>query len=416
MSYKELKSLSYGDTELYIREYLSRFDSDEAIKLDFYIGKNQAFFLQNSDVMTVAYKIAKLDKKIDNLCNSLPGVALNQYSKKCLIDEIVITNKIEGIHSSRKEIGEALDILESQSKAKGKQKRFLSLVNKYFKLIKAKPISLQNSQDIRNIYDEILLDEVIIEDSSNKPDGQIFRKDSVSVYSETDKIIHSGLSPENKIIEAMEQALKFLNDDSVEDLFRICIFHYLLEYIHPFYDGNGRLGRFLFSYGISQTLCPLISFRISETIKENIKSYYKAFKTCNDQRNLGDLTPFLLMQLNMILDAMGELNTSLEQRYATWNKYEEAVDNYCGNNRNLRRLFSYLIQASLFSEKGISMHELQQNMKISKYIITNLMKEIPTELLVIKKKSNFKYYSINLDELNSIIVAQSIELIKTEKL
>ncbi len=416
MSYKELKSLSYGDTELYTREYLSRFDSDEAIKLDFYIGKNQAFFLQNSDVMTVAYKIAKLDKKIDNLCSLLPGVALNQYSKKCLIDEIVITNKIEGIHSSRKEIGEALDILESQSKAKGKQKRFLSLVNKYFKLIKAKPISLQNSQDIRNIYDEILLDEVIIEDSSNKPDGQIFRKDSVSVYSETDKIIHSGLSPEHKIIEAMEQALKFLNDDSVEDLFRICIFHYLLEYIHPFYDGNGRLGRFLFSYGISQNLCPLISFRISETIKENIKSYYKAFKTCNDQRNLGDLTPFLLMQLNMILDAMGELNTSLQQRYATWNKYEESVDNYCGNNRNLRRLFSYLIQASLFSEKGISMHELQQNMKISKYIITNLMKEIPPELLVIKKKSNFKFYSINLDELNSIIVAQSIELIKAEEL
>ena len=117
MSYKELKSLFYGDANIYAQEYNKRFNSEEAIKLDFYIGENQAFFLNNAEVLTVAYKIQKLDKKIYKLCHTLPGVALTQYSKKCLIDEIVITNKIEGVHSSRKEIGEALDILETQSEA-----------------------------------------------------------------------------------------------------------------------------------------------------------------------------------------------------------------------------------------------------------------------------------------------------------
>ena len=304
LNYKELKSLYYGNNEVYAQEYLNRFNSDDAVKMDFNIETNQAFFLQNTQVMTMAYNIAKLDKQIGKLCDKLPGVALNQYSKKCLIDEIVITNKIEGVHSSRKEIGEALDILEAQSMAKGTHRRFLGLVNKYLKLIKSEDISIQNCKDIRDIYDEVFLEEVIYEDPSNKPDGKIFRKESVSVHSETDKIIHNGLMPESRIIEAMEQALKFLNDDSIEQLFRVCIFHYLIEYIHPFYDGNGRLGRFIFSYGISKTLSPLISFRISETIKENIRAYYKAFQTCNDQRNLGDLTPFLLMQLEMIYSAM----------------------------------------------------------------------------------------------------------------
>lgn len=408
MSYKELKSLYYGSNEIYAQEYLNRLNSEETIKINFQIGENQAFFLQNAEVMTLAYQICKLDKEISKLCDKLPGVAIGQYSKKCLIDEIVITNKIEGVHSSRKEIGEALDVLETQSRSKGKRQRFISLVNKYLKLIKNEHISLESCKDIRDIYDEVFLEEVISEEPNNKPDGEIFRKESVSVYSETDKVIHMGLTPESKIVEAVTLALQFLNDESVEELFRICIFHYLIEYIHPFYDGNGRLGRFLLSYGISNVLSPLISFRISETIKENIKAYYNAFKTCNDQRNLGDLTPFLLMQLGMLLSSMKELKKSLQEKLATWNKYEKVIEEHC-DDFELLKLYSYLIQAALFSEKGISMLELQENMKKSKYIIKGLLDKIPEEMIVVKKKSNYKFYSINLEKLNKIILDESIE-------
>ena len=112
MPYKELKSLYYGSNEIYAEEYLNRFNSEEAVKLNFYIGEHQAFFMETAEIMKIAYNIAKLDKEIGDLCRDLPGVAIDQYSRKCLIDEIVITNKIEGVHSSRKEIGEALDILE----------------------------------------------------------------------------------------------------------------------------------------------------------------------------------------------------------------------------------------------------------------------------------------------------------------
>ena len=410
MSYQELKSIYYVDSEAYAKAYLNRFNSDDVVKLDFKIGEHQAFFLQNADVLMLAYRITRLDKEIYQLCSALPGVALQQYSKKCLIDEIVITNKIEGVHSSRKEIGEALDVLETQSKSKGKHQRFVGLVNKYLKLIKNEPIELKTCKDIRDIYDEVFLEEVIFEEPNNAPDGEIFRKHSVSVHSETDKVIHTGLTPESKIIEAVTQSLNFLNDDSVEDLFRVCVFHYLIEYIHPFYDGNGRLGRFILSYGVSNVLSPLISFRISETIKENIKVYYKAFKTCNDYRNLGDLTPFLLMQLNMILMSMEDLKKSLEEKLSTWNKYTKEIGSFC-EDKDLFRLYNFLIQAALFSEKGISMAELQGNMKKSAYIIKGILSQIPEEMIVIKKKSNFKFYSINLGKLNSIILEKTIKAI-----
>ena len=408
MAYTELKKFYYGDEKVYVQEYLNRFDSENTVKIDFYIGENQAFFVRNVDVMTLAFEIATLDKTIDILCGKLPGIAKTQYSKKCLIDEIVITNKIEGVHSSRQEISDALDILETQSIAKGKRNRFIGLVNKYLKLIKLEKFSLNCSQDIRDIYDEVFLEEVVFEDPNNKPDGKLFRKGSVSVYSETGKSIHTGLLPETKIIEAMEQALRFLNDDAIIELFRICIFHYFIGYIHPFYDGNGRLGRFLFSYGISKSLTPLISFRISETIKENIKQYYKAFTQCNDSRNRGDLTPFLLMQLKMIYLAMVDLEKSLNEKRSMWMKYEKIINNYCNNDKSLRQLYSYLIQAAMFGEVGITMQELQDNMKTSSYMIKKLMMKIPEELMVIRKKSNYKFYSLNLEKLDSMSFQESL--------
>lgn len=413
MAYGELKSLYYKDNDIYAQEYLNRFHSEEAIKIDFHIGNNQAFFLQNAEVWQLAFKIIKLNRSIEALCSSLPGVALEQYQKKCLIDEIVLTNRIEGVHSSRKEIGEALGILENQSsEKKGTKSRYLGLVNAYYKLIGTEKVILKDCQDIRALYDEIFLQEVTHEDPGNGPDGVMFRKNSVSVYSETGKEIHRGVMPESEIISSLQRALKFLNDDSIEELFRVCIFHYFLEYIHPFYDGNGRLGRFILSYGISQYLCPLISFKISETIREQLDKYYQAFKTCNDSRNLGDLTPFLIMQLTMLCSSMNDLKISLEEKKITWQKYENIVRDDYGDDHVLGKLYSLLIQAALFSENGISMQELIVNMESSAYIIKREMEKIPGELINIKKKGNTRYYSINMDALNQRMLNESLRTLQ----
>ena len=70
-------------------------------------------------------------------------------------------------------------------------------------------------------------------------------------HGEDVRAVYNGLALaeviEEKMIEAMEQALRFLEENPCDILYRISIFHYLLAYIHPFYDGNGRLGRFIYS-------------------------------------------------------------------------------------------------------------------------------------------------------------------------
>lgn len=400
--YQELRKLYYGDKEIYTAEYNKRFDSENAVKLNFHINENRAFFVANAEVAALMFSILRLDKRVAQLCSELPGAALNQYSRKCLIDEIVISNNIEGVHSSRKEIGQVLAQLEEQSENKGNRRRFEGLVNKYMKLTSSEEVSLNVCRDVRTVYDEIVSSEVEAEDKLNAPDGIFFRKEQAVVLSPTGKVIHAAMTPESRIIEAMEEALTFLNDEAVEPLYRIAVFHYLFEYIHPFYDGNGRTGRFILSYCISRNLTPIISYRISETVKENIGDYYKAFTMCSDPKNLGDVTPFLIMMLKMIESAERELEASLEEKLHRWNENKKALSETYGINSGMMfRFYDLLIQATLFSEIGIPAKELQNLLGVSYVTLKDKYLDDARSkgLLIERKTGNTKNYSIDTGEM-----------------
>ena len=333
----------------------------------------------------------------------MPGVAIVQFAKRCLIDEIILTNNIEGVYSTRRDISTILQDLSINNK----KERFVGLVRKYSRLMQEEIIPIKTCQDIRNIYDDIFYEEVKASDPKNLPDGEIFRKDSVSVYSKTDKEIHRGLLPESKVISVMERALHFLNDDAIEPLFRTAIFHYLFGYIHPFYDGNGRTSRFISSYLLSKELNPLIGYRISYTIKDHINQYYNAFKICNDSRNKGDLTPFVEMFMEIVDISAKQLCDALEKRVYQFNYYLSSIEDLPGYNNNpkdMSNLYSLLIQAALFSEIGISRKELENEMGLSYNTLRSRLAFIPKELLIESRQERQIYYMLNLDEVNKYLL------------
>lgn len=397
---KSLYKLFYADKNIHKEEYVKRFNSNDSVHLDLMIGENPAFFVVTPDIYRLIVSIMRSDKAVEALDKSLPGVAIEQFTRRCLIDEIMQTNDIEGVHSTRKELG---NILSNIGKA-DKKNRFVGLVNKYFWLNKNEEMSFKTCQDIRNVYEELFGEEVREADPDSVPDGLFFRKNSVSVYSDVDKEIHRGLFPETKIIESMEGALKFLNDSAVEPLFRIAVFHYLFGYIHPFYDGNGRCSRFISSYLLAEELNPLIAYRLSYTLKNNIKDYYDAFKLCNHYNNMGDVTPFIEMFLSVVEKAEKQLVEALTKRKEKLDFYTEVIKSLpYGNEEQMKTLYYLLVQASLFSENGIPIKELQDCMDLSFNPLKARLAKIPPELVKINQVGRNKYYMLNLKNVDAII-------------
>ena len=399
MSQKTLYKLFYADPDLYQAEYERCFQDEHTIHLDIKIGEHPAFIFESAEIFKLIISIERTNNEINRICNNLPGIALSQFQERCLIDEIVLTNNIEGVHSTRKEISEILQDLSKNNK----RKRFVGLVNKYVLLMKNETLPLHVPEDIRKIYDDIFYEEIKANDPEDLPDGKIFRKSDVGVYSATGKEIHHGLHPESEIISVMEKTLDFLNDSNYDYLLRIAVFHYLFGYIHPFYDGNGRTSRFISSYMLSQNLNKLIGYRISFTIKEHIHKYYEAFKICNHYNNRGDLTPFAEMFLQIVDISMQQLYQALSERSEKLMHYIKRITQLPNaDDESMCRLYDYLIQAALFSNNGISQRELECEMRMSYNTVRSRLKRIPEELLITNKQGNRPFYLLHLKAVDEM--------------
>lgn len=355
MEYKKLLTLSYTDEKEYQEVYKSRINSESTALLDFEISGNQAFYVITQEILMLVTKIASVDKDLGAMMTNLPDIAILQYTRQILIDEIKQTNDIENVFSTKKQIKSTLSKIEKNSF----NGRFNGLIRKYQALEKKADIPLDSCVDIRKLYDEIVLPEVVEEDSTDRPDGVLFRKDSVSVYSDTGKEIHVGSYPESQIISNLTSALKILNDENVNHLVSAAVFHYLFAYTHPFYNGNGRIDRFISSYYISKYLNHLTAYRLSYIIKKHKSQYYKMFSETNDKRNKGDLTPFIIQFLEFILEAETELCEEIFNRIKMQNYYSSRLKQLSLTGLDDKIAF-YLLLNALFDNEGLSVSKLQE--------------------------------------------------------
>ena len=389
MNYELLSSLYYKGKKEYEQEYNDRFNSVASKRLNISIEENQCFYILTEEVVNKLYNVMVLNQKLDKLTSEIPGIALQQYIKKCLIDEIVLTNEIEGVVSTRKDINEILENVEDNNK------RLTGLVNKYLNLCSEENIDIITCNDVRNIYNDLLWEEISEDDKLNLPDGVYFRKEGVDVLSSFKNVIHKGVMPEEKINLMMTQALNILNDRDIIPILRIAIFHYLFGYIHPFYDGNGRTSRFISSYLLSKELNTLTGFGLSYAIKENISQYYKGFKTVNEKKNKGDLTPFIISFLDILSKELESLNNSVIERINIINRYSKVIEVMEKKDKQKQNIIYVIFQETLFGEAGIDVSSLMKYAKASKYKVTQVLKEYD-DMLIKNKIGRKNYYSFDL--------------------
>lgn len=236
-------------------------------------------------------KIVKNSNKINYISNRLPTIAIKEIIMKILSNELYKTNKIEGIETVKSEIHSSLKDDRTSNK---KSNKLDGIIKKY------KDIMENNFEDtehidslssFRKIYDEMFEE---FEKSGNyKLDGKYFRKDIVKVINGLGNIIHIGVNGEEAIEKNIESLIEFMNIKDIPFLVKASISHFFFEYIHPFYDGNGRFGRYLLSLYLARKLDNLTAFSVSYSISRNLDDYYKSFVEVEDVTNYGEITFFV---------------------------------------------------------------------------------------------------------------------------
>ena len=249
------------------------------------------FYVNLLELSLLQEKILQNSNKISYISNKLPQIVIKEIIMKILSNKLYKTNKIEGIETVKSEIHSSLKDNRISNK---KSNKLDGIIKKY------KDIMENNFEDtehidslssFRKIYDEMFED---FEKSGNyKLDGKYFRKDTVKVINGLGNIIHIGVNGEEAIEKNIEDLIRFMNRKDIPFLIKASISHFFFEYIHPFYDGNGRFGRYLLSLYLARKLDNLTAFSVSYSISRNLDDYYKSFVEVEDVTNYGEITFFV---------------------------------------------------------------------------------------------------------------------------
>lgn len=136
-----------------------------------------------------------------------------------------------------------------------------------------------------------------------------FRSGNAGVYAGK-QLIHAG-TPARYVPELMEQLFSWLKKSKTHPLIKSCVFHYEFEFIHPFADGNGRMGR-LWQSLILQKWQPVFAWLPIETlVHEKQKEYYRVLQLAD---HAGESTLFIEFMLRMIRDALKDLSVTQSER------------------------------------------------------------------------------------------------------
>lgn len=161
----------------------------------------------------------------------------------------------------------------------------------------------------------------------------------------------------SRVPELMFDLFEWLKTSDVHPLIKSCVFHYEFEFIHPFQDGNGRMGR-LWQTVILKEWKEIFAWLPVETlIKENQKEYYNALGTSDSNANS---TKFIEFMLLLILSTIDEI---IETEKKVTVKVTQKVTVNQQKILNLIKENPFITQEELSEIVGISRKSIISNMK-----------------------------------------------------
>lgn len=296
-----LKKLKYkypDDFEEFINILKSSFY--EKLPLNDFDGKNLVYLTSCTGVNLEAVKL------LFTAQNSV-------YAANAVEEEIVATSAIESIDFDRSSVR---SIMLGNAPKDSRENRIYGL-KLGFEFISNRHNHI-TEENIHKLY--MMAIGNFLEGDDRLRDGEFYRHDDVYVVG-GDGVVHRGIGS-GKLSGYMKQFVDFANaDDGINDLLKAAMLHFDIAYLHPYFDGNGRMARllhmwFLIQKGYGSTLfVPMSSY-----IEKSGGKYYDAYTLVENNVRLAgvtDVTPFLIYFIKNVYDEMkpDAVKTDLTERY-----------------------------------------------------------------------------------------------------
>ena len=399
-NYLELSKLYYQKANIE-EELNKRLENPCIYKTSLYISpilrgervskEAELFFLPIKNVLMLQDEIIQNSRDILNLSNELPEVALNYCVREIMVNEIIKSNGIEGVHTTKKDVYDSMN--------SNKKYRFSGIIKKYKQITENKIEKINSAEEIRKIYDEVFSEEIVI-NPENQLDGKLFRKGLVYVTDSSMKNVHLGDSNEELILKHIQNLIIFMNKKDINFLLKACIIHYYFEYIHPFYDGNGRFGRLIFSMYLAKKLDVFTGLSLSYAIFSEKEKYSKLFLNTSNSKNFGEITFFLIGMLELIKKGQESIIKMLEDKIEKLNFSRNYLNNLNLSDLEKDIMFVY-IQNHIFSNSDLEDKELCKIINMSRPTLKNNIEQLIKKeyLTKISKKPITHVLSDKLQEI-----------------
>lgn len=195
-------------------------------------------------------------------------------------------------------------------------------------------------------------------------------------------------NPED-MIEAMSDLEKFLNQtDSINPLVKIALIHYQFETIHPFLDGNGRIGRLLINLFLKENgLLSYPTLYISYFLKRNRIEYYDRLTEVREKGNFEQWVKFFLQG---IYESAEDSISSIDLLVELHDRNYASVQEIDTRTKSVSKIFDYLESTPI-----IDIQKTSEELKLAYNTVSSAVKKLEKLGILSKVSDNrrFKYFA-----------------------